>query len=290
MSQSLREAATAYAVAGWQVLPCHPAGDRAKSPMLTHGFKDASTSPEAVAAWWEQWPTALIGLVVPPGAVVVDIDPRNLEEGSNPSTVLDDLTGPLPDTLTSWSGRGDGGRHLWFAAPALPEGRRWRNPAPGVDVKPPGRGYVIAPPSPHPATGQPYRWQDTATGYARLPLPALSALAPSDGQEGPQQPRRGPFALPWQPGTPAPPVGRGGTLEARRLAGMIRTLSTTRQGERNNTLNNYAYAVAREFDPANVEAALERLAQAAYTAGLTEPGVSNTIRSAKDGAKGRTKP
>ncbi|ETJ03752.1 MAG: Bifunctional DNA primase/polymerase, partial [Actinomyces urogenitalis DORA_12] len=34
----------------------------------------------------------------------------------------------------------------------------------------------------------------------------------------------------------------------------------------------------------------ERLAQAAYTAGLTEPGVSNTIRSAKDGAKGRTKP
>ena len=150
MSQSLREAATAYAVAGWQVLPCHPAGDRAKSPMLTHGFKDASTSPEAVAAWWEQWPTALIGLVVPPGAVVVDIDPRNLEEGSNPSTVLDDLTGPLPDTLTSWSGRGDGGRHLWFAAPALPEGRRWRNPAPGVDVKPPGRGYVIAPPPPPP--------------------------------------------------------------------------------------------------------------------------------------------
>lgn len=257
--------------------------------MLPHGFKDASTDPSTVATWWDQWPNALIGLVVPPGAVVVDLDPRNLDDRANPGTILDDLTGPLPDTLTSWSGRGDGGRHLWFAAPALPEGRRWRNPAHGVDVKAPGRGYVIAPPSPHPATGRPYRWQDPATGYARLPLAALHALTATDGQEGPQQPHRGAHAPAWPPGTSRSSQGRGG-LEERRLAGMVRTLASTRQGERNNTLNSYAYAVAREFDPANVDAALDQLTQAAYMAGLTEPGVTRTIRSAKDGARGKTQP
>jgi Bifunctional DNA primase/polymerase, N-terminal len=68
-----------------------------------------------------------------------------------------------PDTATCWSGRGDGGRHLYFLRPAGPL-TSTRLPR-GVDLK--VHGYCIVPPSVHPATGMPYRWED----HPVAPLP-----------------------------------------------------------------------------------------------------------------------
>lgn len=63
---------------------------------------------------------------------------------------------------------GSGGLHLWFT---LPEGVRHGNSRgtlpPGLDVRAGGRGYVVVPPSLHPATAQSYRWKP---GHAPLEI------------------------------------------------------------------------------------------------------------------------
>lgn len=52
----------------------------------------------------------MIGAPVPEALLVIDVDPRN----GGKLAELQLLTGRLPTTLTVWSGRNDGGRHLYF--------------------------------------------------------------------------------------------------------------------------------------------------------------------------------
>lgn len=155
--------------AGWSVFPCiEKAGPREKSPYTRNGFKDASSDPERVRAWWSNHPQAMIGAPVPNSLVVLDIDPRN---GGSYEALVDAL-GVLPETLTAWSGRNDGGRHLYFLRPAGVLSSE-RLPA-GVDLK--RSGYCILPPSVHPTSGLPYRWD--ARPIAELPWRARLMLKP----------------------------------------------------------------------------------------------------------------
>lgn len=146
--------AVALAGAGWAVFPCHPNGPRAKSPissLVPHGHLNASRDPEVIHRWWRQCPNAMIGGAVPASLIVIDIDPRN---GGGLDS-LEAIVGILPETLTVWSGRNDGGRHLYFLRPAGPFTSS-RLPT-GIDLK--VHGYCILPPSLHPATDAPYRWE-----------------------------------------------------------------------------------------------------------------------------------
>src|SRR5215212_9797355 len=102
-------AALEYAAAGWEVFPGWWAVPRAKSPITKHGHLEATTDPDQIKAWWGRWPIAMIGVRVPDSCIVLDVDPRN----GGDLAELETLTGPLP-TLTVWSGRNDGGRHLYF--------------------------------------------------------------------------------------------------------------------------------------------------------------------------------
>jgi hypothetical protein len=157
-------AALELAEAGWSVLPCREAGLHPKSPYTKHGFYDASTEPDTIRDWWARWPSALIGAKVPPSLVALDIDPRN----GGSYEILVNTLGLLPETLTVWSGRGDGGRHLYFRRPA---GRLTsRNLPRGVDLK--ANGYCIMPPSLHPDSSQPYRWD----GFEPMELPPTAAV------------------------------------------------------------------------------------------------------------------
>ena len=61
--------------------------------------------------------------------------------------------GPLPETLTTISGRGDGGRHLFYRRP--PGKLSAKRLGPGIDLKT-SSGYVVLAPSLHPDTGRPY--------------------------------------------------------------------------------------------------------------------------------------
>src|SRR5258705_1154911 len=74
-TEELLEAALDYASRGMAIFPLVPGG---KTPYRsTNGLKDATTDQATIRAWWGQWPTANIGLVVPAGHVVVDLDTYN---------------------------------------------------------------------------------------------------------------------------------------------------------------------------------------------------------------------
>lgn len=171
MDTAMQDAALDLATKGWRLLPCWPAGERAKSPIGTvvpNGFKDASSDADTVRGWWGRYPDAMIGAVVPDPLLVLDVDPRN----GGDLDALQNVLGGLPPTLTAFSGRNDGGRHLYFMRP--PGVLSSRRLPPGIDLK--VSGYCIVPPSVHPATGQPYRWAPARV--ANLPDVAVTALRP----------------------------------------------------------------------------------------------------------------
>jgi hypothetical protein len=173
------EAALAYAAAGYQVLPLRgklPVGNCPPSPRyrphhagecgheLCHGLYAASSHPVRVGRWWARWPQANIGARVPASLLVIDVDPRH--GGLGRLAELEREHGPLPPTRVSVSGRGDGGHHSWFLHPGKQVSAARLGA--GVDLKT-HDGYVLLPPSRHPATGQPYRWAE----------PTLAPVAPA---------------------------------------------------------------------------------------------------------------
>jgi len=56
---NLFEAAIGCTVMGWLIFPLRPRG---KSPLIPHGFKEATCDPNIIQNWWEQYPNANIGL------------------------------------------------------------------------------------------------------------------------------------------------------------------------------------------------------------------------------------
>lgn len=244
------DAALDVAAAGWPIFPCWWSGDRAKAPMTKTGFKAATTDPEQIRYWWTKAPDALIGMALPSHLLVLDIDPRHggsVEE-------LEKQLGPLPDTLTVWSGRQDGGKHLYFRRPpgeltstALPN---------GVDLRIGGKHYLIGPPSKHPDTGAPYVWEEREA--QRLPPAAIRRL---------QRSSRKPPPRPMSPGT------------ARN--GLLAFVAGAPEGERNSRLYWAACRAAENEDTTG----LEYLKVAAMNAGLSDLEARRTIESASYGMR-----
>src|SRR5215207_5489916 len=73
LSAPVLTAALALADRGTAVFPCNPANKR---PLTERGFKDATTDPTAIHAWWLRYPKAMIG--APSGRAagffVIDLD------------------------------------------------------------------------------------------------------------------------------------------------------------------------------------------------------------------------
>jgi Bifunctional DNA primase/polymerase, N-terminal len=178
--------AIAYAVNGWEVFPLgarkaprikspHPPGTRCKGECGQdgHGVHDATTDIPTICRWWgEQYRGANIGGRVPKGLFVIDLDPRKPGHASAVAKLTDDH-GPLPQTLTTVSGRGDGGRHLFYRRPPGKLSIAGLGPEfaaaaePGIDIKDRG-GLIVLPPSIHHVTGQSY----TAVDNPIVSLPA----------------------------------------------------------------------------------------------------------------------
>jgi hypothetical protein len=172
------DAALDYAAGGWEIFPL-----RGKVPAISgrtggRGMLDATTNEQWLREHWR--PGYNIGARVHSGLIVLDTDPRH--GGEDNLTALASESGELPETLTCFSGRKDGGRHRYFLHPGgvlsskrLPE---------GVDLKT-RSGYVVVPPSRHPETGLPYYWEDPKVPIA--PCPAW--LADLLRQVSKEQPR-----------------------------------------------------------------------------------------------------
>jgi Bifunctional DNA primase/polymerase, N-terminal len=190
----LGEWALAYAAAGYAVFPlrgklplrncpaCEPRSTRYRPHEapdcrheLCHGLYAATSDVGPVGRWWGRWPQANIGARVPTSLLVMDVDPRH--GGLGRLAELEREHGLLPPTRVSVSGRDDGGQHRWFLHPGghLSAARLGG----GVDLKT-HAGYVLLPPSRHPATGRPYRWAEPTLEPAALPADwrRLLALAP----------------------------------------------------------------------------------------------------------------
>ncbi len=163
-------AALAYAARGWPVFPCRP---RAKTPATEHGFKDASTDPATIRAWWAAIPDANVGIATGEisGVYVLDLDDK---PGRSIDEALASLGLPWPETPTVRTG--GGGVQFFHAFPkgsglSISGGRL----GVGIDTRGNG-GYVVAPPSIHPS-GRAYEWMDCEDAdLAPVPPSVIAAL------------------------------------------------------------------------------------------------------------------
>lgn len=122
-----------------------------------------------------------IGVVLPPGVVIIDVDTRkngfaNFDrlcaeayKGEPAIPTLDDL---VKSTFTVRSG--GGGLHLYFKHDPGKRVRGSIRGCDGVDLKSSNAGYVVAPGSVHPGTGRIYTIENHPEALAELP----EALAP----------------------------------------------------------------------------------------------------------------
>ncbi len=167
------EAALAYAAHGVQVLPLRGKLPRIPKRAGGRGVHDATCDPDTIRAWWRRWPDANVGLRCGIAFDVIDVEVagrRNLERllaehGGEP------IGGPRVRT-------GSGGWHLYVEPTGLPDkvGVLDR-----VDYRAADR-YVVAPPSRHPETGQPYQWvrgREVGTPLGLVPKGLRELLIPS---------------------------------------------------------------------------------------------------------------
>ena len=232
----LLQSAIELAAAGWPVLPLY-----GKRPYTEHGVHDATTDYDVIARWWDRWPMANVGASVPASLVCLDVDPRN---GGNVASL-----GPLPATLMVWSGRGDGGQHLYFFRPPMPLSATGL-PG-GIDLK--LNGYCVMPPSIHPDSGEPYRWEE-----------------------------RPPAALPSRLRELMRPISRPtyrGRIECTGRA-LVDFVARQQPGNRNNAL---FWAACRAVDDGVLDALADDLVEAAVSVGESEAAAWATIESARRG-------
>jgi hypothetical protein len=180
---TIEAAAMGYMRRGWAVFVlgrskrpvanckgCRTAGpghDPAGCGCLTcHGFHAATTDPARLTGMLAAVPGRLLAIRTGTvsGLAVVDIDPRN------GGAIDRALMAPTAAVAT-----GGGGWHLYYRHPGGPLLAALPGRA-GIDIKSDG-GYVVAPPSIHPGTGQQYRWAGERP-IAEMPPALRAALAP----------------------------------------------------------------------------------------------------------------
>jgi hypothetical protein len=241
--QSALDAALAYAAAGWPVFPCRP---DSKEPDTVHGFKDATTDPRRIRAWWTAVPGRNVAIATgAPGVDVLDVD---IHEDGNGWESFNRLkrAGLLAGARALIRTR-SGGLHVYFAGTAQGCGRLVRH---HLDFKASG-GYVIAPPST--VGGRPYEVLDHRPGAtAQIDWSAVRQfLEPVSGTR-----RRSPG---------------GGDVAA-----LVAWVEKLREGNRNDGL---FWASCRALE-AGHEDYLGALVDAAVRAGLTEAEAGRTAASA----------
>lgn len=162
-----------------------PLRERSKAPATEHGFYDATTDESQIRKWWEENPNYNIGIAtgeVSHGLYVIDIDddPKKNKHGSESLRQWEAVHGSLPVTLTAVSGTG--GHHYYYRTRDTYQKAEDVGGLKHIDVRANG-GYIVAPPSIHPDTGEPYRWMP-GLGIDDRPPAMLSGSAKALADEG----------------------------------------------------------------------------------------------------------
>lgn len=150
----LLDAALTYASWGWPVFPLKPLS---KVPATPHGFKNATTNPRHIQAWWAKHSHSNIGLPTGIAFDVIDIDvpdgPHSLAHILD--TTVDTHTGRglLPDAHAVCA-TASGGTHYYIQPKG---GGNKASIMAGIDIRGTG-GYVVAPPSTLGERGRSWSW------------------------------------------------------------------------------------------------------------------------------------
>jgi Bifunctional DNA primase/polymerase, N-terminal len=241
--------ALAYARQGWPVFPCKPG---LKEPDTRHGFKDATTDPARIAAWWRAEPDRNVAIATgAPGPDVLDVDVR---PGGNGYLAYDHLrrAGLLEGTLAVVA-TPSGGLHAYYTGSGQRSGRL---PAWHLDFKAAG-GYVLA--SPSQVGGRRYEvleHRSHAEG-ARLDWAAAVTLLEPPPDRAPIAGRR-----------------HDGWHDTGRLAAWVAGLE---EGNRNTGL---FWAACRLAEAGQADD-IDRLAEAARKTGLPDHEIQRTLDSAQ---------
>ena len=255
MTDATLRTALNYARRGWPVFPCVPGQ---KIPATAHGYRDATTDPGQIAAWFSRGPDYNLAVATgAPGPDVLDIDERGVAGNGFPAFFRLRESG-LADGAAAYVRTPCGGLHVYFAGTAQRSGRL---PAHHLDFRAQG-GYVLVP---HSQIGE-HRYQliKKLGGRSGLDWAAAPALEPQH-QLG-QSRRR--------------------LLPGHDLSHLARWVAAQPEGNRNAGLF-WAANRALETDPA---ADLSPLAAAARQAGLPDAEITRTLDSARRTGQARPEP
>ncbi|MFZ9416970.1 MAG: bifunctional DNA primase/polymerase, partial [Alphaproteobacteria bacterium] len=246
-----------------------------KSPAVDDWPNAATANPEDVRSMWRRFPAAGVCVATGRGLVVVDIDPRH-----GGDQTLSDLLGkndPLPPTPTVRTG--SGGTHIYFRTSEA----GWKNRAnilPGIDIRTDG-GQVVAPPSIHPDTGEPYTW----TTPPETPLATMP-----DWLDALLRPRP---AAPVRVERPAAPVAVASRYAEKVIDSALAKIGSATEGARNETLRDAAFAAGQYAEATGIDraSALASMVAEAVAIGLTEREAQSTAARAFDaGARNPKRP
>ncbi|MBZ0278663.1 MAG: bifunctional DNA primase/polymerase [Anaerolineae bacterium] len=209
-AQTTLAAALAYAALGLSVIPLD-----GKRPALTTwaAYQQAAASPETIRAWSSAGLLRNIGIVcgrVSGNLVVLDLD------GAAGYPAFAATFPALAKTYTIASGGGVG-KHIYFRVDSLPPSvKAMGTPVGNLELCGDGR-QVVAPPSIHPTTGQPYRVERE---LEILQVPGLTDLTAWIESFKPRQPVRE-----WQPPTRVNFPTGDAPLNPRVIDAIARTLA-----------------------------------------------------------------
>jgi hypothetical protein len=250
VTQTPLNAALAYAAIGWPVFPCKP---DSKEPDTAHGFKDATTDPRRIRAWWSAAPGRNVAIATgAPGPDVLDVDQK--PDGNGWAALNRVKRAGLLAGARALIRTRSGGLHVYFAGTEQSSGRLVRQ---FLDFKSCG-GYVLAPPSI--VGNSPYEVLDHRPGEtARLDWCAVRRLL---------EPVTGVTR----------PASRAGDVGA-----LVAWVEKLREGNRNDGL---FWASCRAVESGH-DSELAALAEAAVRAGLPEAEAHRTVASAARKAANR---
>ncbi|MCW0235262.1 MAG: bifunctional DNA primase/polymerase [Ferrovibrio sp.] len=235
------ELAISYAEMGWPCFPCRSAPEevtdtstgevilaKEKTPNTPNGFKGATTSRRILDIWFlERYPCAMVG--IPTGEKIgawvldVDVDPDKGIDGYKTLAALEAEHAPLPDTRRVRTPRGGTHHYFKYTGPVRNRGALGA----GLDIRGNG-GFCISAGSVM-ADGRSYEWINPDAPILDAPQWLLDIVVRKPAPAVAAQPHVGPYA-------------NDAYVEAA-IDRILSELSSEPPGNRNNALNDAAFAV-----------------------------------------------
>lgn len=236
---SVADAAHAYIEAGCSIIPLH--GKKPAPNFRWQHWIHNQPTPALINAWLKRGLMQGIGLVagaVSGNLVLLDVD--SLEACDE----FEAKFGENAHTLTIRSGSGRG-KHYYFYVGRLPQNTYQG----GVELRASG-AYVVAPPSLHPSSGEPYTVIRAVAPRRFIDMERLREWILSRGKPAPSR-----SAAPYTGAANASAYARAA------LSGECRAVAFAPKGSRNRTLFNAAlklgpYIASGELERGDVESGL----------------------------------